>query len=40
MTKKIRQIQKLGGQAIIGAFSLVIYTIVEVEAYICPVKAR
>ena len=39
-TKVIRQIQKLGGQAITGAFSSVAEAIVEAEAYISPLKAR
>ena len=39
-TKTIRQIQKLGGQAITGAFSSVAGAVSEAEAYIPPVKAR
>ena len=39
-TKTIRQIQKLGGQAVISAFSLVVGVVSEAEAYISPVKAR
>ena len=39
-TRVISQIQKLGGQAITGAFSSVAGAIVEAEAYISPVKAR
>ena len=39
-TKVIRQIQKLGGQAITGAFNSVAEAIVEAEAYISPLKAR
>ena len=39
-TRTIRQIPKLGGQAITGAFSSVAETISEVEAFISPVRAR
>ena len=39
-TKTIRQIQKLGGQAITGAFGSVACAVAEAEAYIRPVKAR
>ena len=39
-TKVIRQIQKLRGQSITGAFSSVAEAIVEAEVYILPVKAR
>ena len=39
-TKVIRQIQKLGGQAITGAFSLVAEAIIKAEAYILPLKVR
>ena len=39
-TKVIRQIQKLGGQAITGAFDSVAGAIIEAEAYISPVKAK
>ena len=36
----MRQIQKLGGQAVTGAFSTVAGAIAEAEAFIRPVKAR
>ena len=39
-TKTIRQIQRLGGQAITAAFSSVAEAIAEAEAHIHPVKAR
>ena len=39
-TKIIKQVQKLGGQAITGAFSSVAGAIAEAEVYIQPVKAR
>ena len=39
-TKVLRQIQKLGGQAITGAFNSAAEAIVEAEAYISPLKAR
>ena len=39
-SKTMRQIQKLGGQAVTGAFSTVAGAIAEAEAFIRPVKAR
>ena len=39
-TKVIRQIQKLGGQAITGAFSPIAGAIAGAEAYTSPVEAR
>ena len=39
-TKTIRQIQKLGGQAITGASSSVAGVVAEAEAYISQVKER
>ena len=39
-TKTIRQIQKLGGQAITGAFSSIVGAVSEAEAHIPPVKIR
>ena len=39
-TKTMRQIQKIGGQTITGAFSSVAGAIAEAEAHIHPVKAR
>ena len=39
-TKTIRQIQKLGGQAVTGAFSSVAGAVSEAEAYISLIKAR
>ena len=39
-TKATRQIQKLEGQAITGAFSLVAGAVAEAEAYIPPVSTR
>ena len=39
-TKVIRQIQKLGGQTITGAFNSIAGAIVEAEAHISPLKAR
>ena len=38
--KTIRQVQKLGGQAITGAFNTVAGGVVKAEAYISPRKAR
>ena len=40
ITKVIRQIQKLGGQAITGAFNSVAEAIVKAEACISPLKEK
>ena len=39
-TKVIRQIQKLGGQAITGAINSIAGVIIETGAYISPLKVR